>query len=93
MIYGSLCHAPIVYNWMRLASVIVPGNTLRAIGKKVRHFALLSTMRLVSVIVPGNTLRAIAKKVRQFALLASVIVPGGTWAAIGKKVSFSDEKR
>ena len=38
MIYGSLFHAPLVHNWMRLIGTLFPGTATKTVLKKVFCF-------------------------------------------------------
>ena len=38
MIYGSLFHAPLVHNWMRMAGTLFPGTATKQVIKKVFCF-------------------------------------------------------
>ena len=35
LVYGGLCHAPLVYNWLRLAARLFPKATLGHLAAKV----------------------------------------------------------
>ena len=43
MIYGALFHAPLVYNWMRLAGNVFPGTANKQILKKVNMHDIVQT--------------------------------------------------
>ena len=37
LVYGGICHAPIVHGWLRLVAYAIPGTSVKQVAKKVRE--------------------------------------------------------
>ena len=40
MVYGTLCHAPLVHNGVKLVAFLFPGKSLKQLCKKVRQVVI-----------------------------------------------------